>query len=72
MNQNVQPVGKDKLKRAYTVPECILAWLTYLCTFLFCKAFPVREYPLGGLALVILLYCGTAVLLAIKGNKLRA
>ena len=72
MNQNVQPVGKDKPKRTYTVPECILAWLTYLCAFLFCKAFPVREYPLGGLALVILLYCGTAVLLEIKGNKLRA
>lgn len=72
MNQNVQPIGNEKSKRAYTVPECILAWLTYLCAFLFCKAFPVREYPLGGLILVAALYIGTAVLLALLGNKLSA
>ncbi|MBQ9121111.1 MAG: DUF4173 domain-containing protein [Clostridia bacterium] len=72
MNANdlitVQP---KEPSRTYKVPECILAWLTYLCAYLFCCAFPVGNRSLGGFLLIVLLYTGTAVLFAIMGTKLR-
>ncbi|MBO5111615.1 MAG: DUF4173 domain-containing protein [Clostridia bacterium] len=71
MNETVESTVQKPM-RAYKIPECILAWLTYLCAFLFCTAFPVGEYPLGGLLLVALLYIGTAILLTVAKIKLRA
>ena len=69
MNENTPKI--EKLSRTYRLPECILAWLTYLSAFLFCCVFPVGDAPLGGLFLSVFLYGGSAVLFVILKKKLR-
>ena len=49
MNESIKMTAESpKATRIYRIPECILAWLSYLCAFLFCRVFPVGDHPLGG------------------------
>lgn len=70
MNENIKMTAESpKATRIYRIPECILAWLSYLCAFLFCRVFPVGDHPLGGSLLIFFLYVATTVLLYLLGHR---
>lgn len=63
--QVIDPVPGNEFSHADTV----FAWLCFLFGYLFCRATPVTEHPLGGFLFVCILYLTTFVILCIKKVK---
>ncbi len=57
---------KPKPKRQFNAIEAVYAWLCLLSGYLFCRAVPVTETPIGGLAFILFLYVLTFIVLIIK------
>jgi len=55
--------------RDYSAAECVFAWLCLLAGYLFCRAFPVWENPLGGFVVILLLFIAATVVLLRRGRK---
>ncbi len=55
--------------RTYSTAESVFAWVSMIAGYLFCRAFPVTKYPLGGLLFVVVLFAVTAVLSAVRGGR---
>ena len=56
MNDNIQTPQ-------YAISECVFAWICVLVGYLFCRAFPAEEYPMGTFfVFVIAVSAATAVL----------
>lgn len=77
--ENIVPVAENELEavpvkpqREYRGYECVFAWLCLFAGYLFCKAFPVRQNPLGGFILILFLFAVSTVILKIKGAKFGA
>lgn len=58
-----------KPARDYSAAECVFAWLCLLAGYWFCRAFPVWTKPLGGFAVIALLFIATTVVLLRRGSK---
>ena len=71
-NEVVTEIIPVKPSREYTTFECVFAWLCLFAGYLFCKAFPVRQNPLGGFILILFLFIASTVILKIKGAKFGA
>jgi len=77
--ENIVPIAENELEavpvkpqREYKGYECVFAWLCLFAGYLFCKAFPVRQNPLGGFILILFLFAVSTVILKIKGAKFGA
>ena len=57
-------------KPAYSATDTAYAWLSLLLAFLFCKALPVLEHPLGGFLLIVFMFVASFVILKLKKQKL--
>ncbi|MBR5218649.1 MAG: DUF4173 domain-containing protein, partial [Clostridia bacterium] len=73
----VQPMSAPiqhpkKTLREFTRLERVFAWLSFIFGYLFCRAFPVGESPLGGFLFVLILFAVTAIVLKLKGCKFTA
>lgn len=55
--------------RTFTTLESVFAWISLAAGYLFCRAFPIGKYPLGGFLLILGLFGVTAILLKRKGAK---
>ena len=55
--------------RDFTRLERAFAWLSFVFGYLFCRAFPVKDSPLGGFLFVSILFVVTASILKLKGCK---
>ena len=58
-----------KPTRDYSAAECFFAWLCMLVGYWFCRAFPVWTKPLGGFAVIALLFIAASVVLLLRGHK---
>lgn len=65
LQQNVmqRPV---KQRIVYTTEDTVFAWLSLLFGFLYCRAFPVTQNPLGGFLLILSLFTAGFVLIRLK------
>lgn len=73
----VQPVSAPiqhpkKPTREFTTLEKVFAWLSFILGYLFCRAFPVGDSPLGGFMFVVVLFVVTTIVLKLKGCKFTA
>ncbi len=73
---NVPPMGNPApdynvyyKKREFKGAESVFAWICMLIGYLFCRAFPPIEKPLGMLIAVVIAIIGTTAILAKKGAK---
>lgn len=71
MTQNVyipQPTEKKVFEEIRVSPiESVFAWLCIVFGYLFCRAYPASENPLGAFLLVLTLFSVTAIVLKLKG-----
>ena len=72
VNDTAPETMQVKPSRGYSAAECVFAWLSLFAGYLFCKAFPVRNNPLGGFLLILFLFISSTVIMKIKGVKLRS
>lgn len=63
---------QPKKHREFTGLERAFAWLSFIFGYLFCRAFPVGDSPLGGFIFVVILFVVTASILKIKGCRFTA
>ena len=70
-NEIVPQTVYVKPNREYTAFECVFAWLCLFAGYLFCKAFPVRNNPLGGFVVILFLFIVSSVIFKIKGAKFK-
>lgn len=67
MTDNLSATSKPL--REFSTAECLLSWACFVFAYLFCRAFPVTIYPLGGFIFVTLIFTVSTVFLLIKGIK---
>ena len=60
MDNNNQP------KRIYSSAETVFAWICVIAGYLFCRAYPATINPFGTLIFTVLLFCVTAVIMALN------
>lgn len=65
------PSSPPKPPREYTTVDAVFAWVCVIGGYLFCRAFPVAQYPLGGLLFLLVLFGATAIVSAFKGGHFR-
>jgi len=61
-----------KPPRQYTGIESVFAWLCMLAGYLFCRAFPAGDHPMGAFLLILFLFAASTVVLKVKKIKLGA
>lgn len=70
VRQDTAPfAGQAAAQRGYPVHEVVFAWFLLLCSFFFCRFFPVYIKPLGGFILSIAMFAACYLMLIIKKKK---
>ncbi len=67
----IAPKQEPKVVRDFSILESVFAWLSFVVGYLFCRAFPVGETPLGGFLFIVFIFVATFILLKIKGCTFR-
>lgn len=55
--------------RSFTPGEAAFAWLSILCGYIFCRAFPVCLFPMGGFLLIVLLFSSSTFVFIKMGRR---
>ncbi len=63
------PLTPPAPPREYSTVDAVFAWVCLIGGYLFCRAFPVAQHPLGGLLFLLTLFSVTAVIAAVKGAR---
>ena len=58
----IPPEEKAK-KHEFSALECIVAWLSFIGGYAFCRFFPVSDRPLGGFILILSAFIASSVVM---------
>ena len=66
MDNNQATVQNNQPKRVYSSAETVFAWICIIAGYLFCRAYPATINPFGTLIFTVILFCATAVIMALN------
>ena len=72
MDNGTENTAFEPLTPPFSGFESVFAWLCLLLGYLFCRAFPLPDNPLGMFIVILAALCVTAVLVLKKGGRFNA
>ncbi len=72
MDNGTENTAFEPLTPPFSGFESVFAWLCLLFGYLFCRAFPIIDNPLGIFIIILAALCVTAVLVLKKGGRFNA
>lgn len=69
MNSDAENIEPEE-KYCYSVADTVFAWLSFVFGYLFCRAVPIFENPLGGFLFILFVFTATFIILKIKKVKI--
>lgn len=66
---SIIPPEEEIKKHEFSALECIVAWLSFIGGYAFCRFFPVSDRPLGGFILILSAFIASSIFMWINGKK---
>ena len=66
---SIIPPEEEVKKHEFSALECIVAWLSFIGGYAFCRFFPVSDRPLGGFILILSAFIASSVFMLVNGKK---